>query len=575
MFRIFLPYLKKYRRELGWAFACLILEDIVELTIPLTLADIMDHGIAAGNVRRVVTGCGWMLVLAFIALLFGRTYARMIAKGGNGFGAELRKAEFEKTQRFSFLNTDHFSAAGLMTRLTGDVQIIQNMITGGIRPATRGMISIIVAMCYSFILDARLTLIYLVMLPILGIGLFLIVRYTFPLFPKQQASLDRLNLIIQENLTAIQIVKAFCREDHEEAKFLAAAAEQRNITERSARITVLNTPVMQIGVYVTVCGMLLYGGHLYMKGLTTIGALTGILTYLRQLLNSMMMLSNVFMLITRSAASAVRIAEVLNEEPDITDASAENIRVTEGDIRFDHVNFKYEPSAPEFVLSDICLHFPPGETIGILGGTGSAKSSLIQLIPRLYEADEGTVLIDGKPVSAYPLDHLREEVGVVLQKNTLFSGTIAENLRWGNAEATMDELREVCRDAAADEFINSLPDGYETVLGRHGTGLSGGQTQRVCIARALLKHPKILILDDCTSALDSATEAKVRRNLKKHYPGMTKIIIAQRITSVMDADRIVLLDDGRVNAVGTHETLLAENRIYQEIYRTQAEGALL
>ena len=541
----------------------------------MALADIMDNGIAAGSSGHVLTGCGVMLLLALIALLFGRTYARLIAKGGQGFGAELRKAAFAKVQRFSFLNMDHFQTSGLLTRLTGDVQIIQNMITGGIRPATRGVLSITVAMFFSFLLDARLALIFLIMLPILGIGLFLIVKVTIPLFPKQQASIDRLNLIIQENLTAIQIVKAFHREDYEEAKFLAAAAEQRQIAERSNRITVLNIPVMQLGVYITICGMLLYGGHLYMNGLTTIGALTAILTYLRQVLNSMMMVSNVFMLITRSTASMARVAEILNEEPDITDENAREISVRKGEIRFEHVCFKYEKNAPEYVLSDIDLHILPGQTVGIIGGTGSAKSSLIQLIPRLYDISEGQLLIDGEPGNAYPLTELREAVGVVLRKNTLFSGTIAENLRWGNQNASLEDLKAACRDAAAEDFISSFPDGFETLLGPQGAGLSGGQKQRVCIARTLLKHPKILILDDSTSAVDVSTESRIQQNLREHYPDMTKLIIAQRITSIMHADQIVILDDGKINAVGTHEALLKENRIYQEIYHSQLEGALL
>ena len=575
MFKTFLPYLKKFRRELAGAFACLVFEDIFELLIPLALADIMDNGIAAGDVRRVLIGCGIMLLLAFIALLFGRTYARLIAVGGQGFGAELRRAEFEKVQQFSFLNMDHFRSSGLITRLTGDVQIIQNMITGGIRPATRGILSITIAMAFSFILDPRLALIFLIMLPVIGIGLFLIVRFTFPLFPKQQAGIDRLNLIIQENLTAIQIVKAFCREDYEEAKFLAAASEQRKIAEKSGRISVLNIPIMQAGVYITICGMLLYGGNLYMRGLTTIGALTGILTYLRQVLNSMMMVSNVFMLITRSTASMARVAEVLNEVPDISNENARPIHVKDGDIVFENVSFKYDPNAPENVLSSVNLHFRPGETVGIIGGTGSAKSSLIQLIPRLYDVSEGRILIDGEPLDAYPLTHLRDAVGVVLQKNTLFSGTIAENLRWGKRDASPEELEAVCRDAEADAFIRAFPDGYETVLGPQGAGLSGGQKQRVCIARTLLKHPKILIMDDSTSAVDVATESRIQQNLRTRYPDMTRIIIAQRITSIMHADQIVIIDDGKVSAVGTHDTLLAENRIYQEIYHSQLEGALL
>ena len=575
MYKLFLPYLNKFRREIRGAFVCLILEDITELMIPLVLADIMDNGISVGSVKRVLAGCGIMLILALIALLFGRTYARLIARGGQGFGAELRRAEFAKVQQFSFRNMNRFQSSGLMTRMTGDVQIIQNMITGGIRPATRGFISIFTATAFAFILDVRLAAVFLVMIPILGTGLFLIIKNTIPLFPKQQASIDHLNRIIQENLTAIQIVKAFCREDYEEAKFLAAAAEQREIAERSSRITELNVPVMQFGIYTTICLMLLYGGHLYIEGLTTIGALTGILTYLRQLLNSLMMVSNVFMLITRSTASMVRIAEVLTEEPEITDEHARDIRISEGDIRFEHVSFKYDPNAPKMVLSDISLHFSPGQTIGIIGGTGSAKSSLIQLIPRLYEISEGALLIDGEPVEDYPLAHLRDAVGIVLQKNTLFSGTIAENLRWGDPDADDEELAAVCRDAAADEFIRSFPDGYETVLGPQGAGLSGGQKQRICIARTLLKHPKILILDDSASAVDVATESRIQQSLRTNYPDMTRIIIAQRITSIMHADQIVIIDDGKVNAVGTHETLLAENRIYQEIYHSQLEGALL
>ena len=575
MFRLFLPYLRKFKKELSLAVVCLVLEDSVELTIPLVLADIMDSGIVHGDIGIVIRGCGLMLLLALIALLFGRTYARQIAKGGQGFGAELRKAQFEKVQRFSFLNVDHFSSSGLLTRLTGDVQIIQNMITSGIRPAVRGVITIFVAMIFSFSLDRRLAMIFMVMLPILGIGLLVIIRSVYPLFPKQQASVDRMNMIIQENLLGIQIVKAFCREDHEEAKFLAAAAEQRRVAEKSNRISSLSTPLMQFSVYATICGMLLYGGHLYLQGLTTIGVLTGILTYLRQVLNSMMMVTNVFLLITRSAASTVRVAEVLNEKPDITDADMEDIAVEQGDIRFEHVYFKYEQNAPEYVLSDITLHFSPGQTIGIIGGTGSAKSSLVQLIPRLYDVSKGTVLIDGRPVKKYPLHHLRDAVGVVLQKNTLFSGTIAENLRWGNADADDEELRAACRDAGADEFISGFTDGYQTRLGRHGAGLSGGQTQRICIARALLKHPKILILDDCTSAVDTATETRIWQNLRSHYPNMTKIIIAQRISSVIDADQIVILQDGKVEAFGTHEELLAANEIYREIFHSQLEGALL
>ncbi len=573
MFKQISPYLKKFKKLLTGAFVCLVLEDSVEMTIPLVIADIIDNGVAKGDSRRVVISGVIMLVLAFTALMLGRTYAKLIAKGGQGFAAELRRAEFERLQQYSFANADHFQTSSLMTRLTGDVQIVQNMITSGIRPGTRAPVTIICTVIFSLILDAKLTVIYLVTLPILSIGMFLIIKHVRPLYAKQQASVDHLNLIIRENLTAIQIVKAYCREDHEEAKFLAVNAEQRAISEKSNRITALSTPLMQFGVYATICLMLFLGGKLYLEGQTTVGALTGILSYLRQVLNSLMMMSNVLMLITRSAASVARISEVFAEKIDLTDADARDINVEHGSVDFDHVYFKYSLSAQEFVLSDINLSIRAGETIGIIGGTGSAKTSLIQLIPRLYDVTEGELRVDGVPVKEYPLVRLRDAVGVVLQKNTLFSGTIAENLRWGKADASMDELRAACKDAAADEFIMAKPEAYDTELGQGGSGLSGGQKQRVCIARALLKNPKILILDDSTSAVDVRTEAEIRDNLREHYPAMTKIIIAQRITSIMHADRIVILEDGRINAVGTHESLLKDNTIYREIYHSQMEGA--
>ncbi len=575
MFKQISPYLRKFKKLLVGAFICLALEDSVEMVIPLVIADIIDNGVVKGDSRRVFLSGAVMLVLAFTALMLGRTYAKLIGKGGQGFAAELRRAEFERVQLYSFANADHFRASSLMTRLTGDVQIVQNMITSGIRPGTRAPVTILCTVIFSLILDARLTLIYLIALPVLSIGMFLIIKHVRPLYYKQQASVDHLNLIIRENLTAIQIVKAYCREDYEEAKFLAVNAEQRDITEKSNRITALSTPLMQFGVYAVICLMLLFGGKLCLEGKTTIGALTGILSYLRQALNSLMMMSNVLMLITRSAASVARISEVFAEKIDITDDKARDINVEHGGMEFDHVSFKYSSSAPEYVLSDINLNIRAGETIGIIGGTGSAKTSLIQLIPRLYDVTEGELRIDGQPVKDYPLVRLRDAVGVVLQKNTLFSGTIAENLRWGKANASMAELRTACRDAAADDFIMEKPEGYETKLGRGGAGLSGGQKQRVCIARALLKHPKILIFDDSTSAVDVRTEAMIRDNLREHYPSMTKIIIAQRITSIMHADRIVILEDGRINAVGTHESLLNDNTIYREIYHSQMEGAQL
>lgn len=567
--------MRKYRKELGGACLCVIVEAVSELAIPLVMADIIDIGVANRDVHFILIRGAIMLGLALFALLLGVCYARLTAIGGQGFGAELRKMEYEKIQQFSFGNADHFSASGLLTRLTNDILIIQNAITNGLRPLVRSPMLMLVSLTFAFIINWRLAIIFLFTAPALAIILFGIIRSVSPLYHRMQKNMDTLNLVVQENLTAIQIVKAFVREDYETAKFLSASQEQRTTAEKAFAISSLNAPALQLAMYTTICCILWKGGNLYLGGLVTVGDLAGMLSYVLQILNSLMMLSNVFMLMTRSAASASRIIQVLDEKIEIRDESTQNLLITRGDIRFDHVWFKYNRDAAEFVLSDLCVHILPGQTVGVIGGTGSAKTSMVQLIPRLYEVTKGELLIDDQPVRAYSLKHLRDAVAFVLQKNTLFSGSIMDNLRWGNESANITKMRDVCRDAMINDFIETLPQGYETRLGAQGAGLSGGQRQRLCIARALLKNPKILILDDSTSAVDVATESEIQHNLSLHYAKMTKIIIAQRITSILHADQIVILEDGRINAIGTHQTLLAGNAIYQEIYHSQLEGALL
>lgn len=571
-----LVFLKKYKKELIGAFLCLMAEDVLELSIPFLMADIIDVGVAQHD-RIYILRCGGMMVLfALMAFLLGTTYARLIARGGQGFGAELRRAEYEKIQSFSFANSDRFTHSGLLTRLTSDVNQVQNALTSGLRPLIRGTLNIPLTLTFSFILNRKLAAVFFIALPLLAAGTVFLLSRVHPRFRRMQATLERLNMVIEENLTAIRIVKAYVREDYEGAKFAAAAAEQRHAAFDATATSVLNAPMIQFAMYVSICVILWNGGNLYISDAVSVGDLTGILSYTRQVLNSLTMLSNVFMLINRSTASISRILEVLDEKVDINDEQAlSEAEITRGEIEFRHVCFKYDPNAAEDTLADITLHIPAGQTVGIIGGTGSGKSTLIHLIPRLYDIRSGELLIDGMPIRQIPLKHLRDAAAVVLQKNTLFSGTIADNLRWGNPDAAEEQMHAACRDAAIDDFIGTLPEGFNTTLGAKGTGLSGGQCQRLCIARALLKHPKILIMDDSTSAVDIATEAVIRKNIAANYPGLTRIIIAQRISSVMHADLIAVMDDGRIDAIGTHAELLETNRIYREIYSSQLEGALL
>ena len=571
----FLSYLKPYRRDTILAILCIEAETVFELVIPLVMASIVDVGVANGDRHYILMRGFQMIILALLSLILGQGAAAFAARCGQGLGAEIRKAEFAKLQEFSFANTDRFSESSLVTRLTSDVTTIQNSISSGMRPGFRSPVMMLTAMVASFWINPTLALVFLVAAPILGILLFLIISHVRPLYSVMQGAIDLVNRIIQENLTAIRVVKSYVRGDYETEKFQEVNTNLQTTAEKAFRLAVLNMPSMQFVMYGTILAILWFGGNMAAAGNIKVGELTGFLSYVLQVLNSLMMFSNVFLMTTRALASWKRIREVLDEEIDIREDRAKPIQVEKGDIRFDHVSFKYQSGAEEYVLSDISFHIRPGQTVGIIGQTGSAKTTLVQLIPRLYEATEGCVYVDGHPVWEYPLKGLRDSIAMVLQKNTLFSGTVKENLRWGKENATDEEIDEACRIACVDEFIDRLEKGYDTELGQGGVNVSGGQKQRLCIARAILKSPKVLILDDSTSAVDTTTEAKIREGMAACLPDTTKIIIAQRITSVMHADQILILDDGRLNACGTHESLLATNQIYQDIYYSQQEGANL
>ena len=572
LLRIF-SYMGKYKKYAFLAILFVTAECVFELLVPLLMADLVDVGVANGD-RAYIYAKGMQMVLcALCALVLGMGSARFSALAGQGLGAGLREAQYEKLQHYSFSNIDHFRVSSLVTRLTSDVTNIQNSVSTGLRPFCRGPVMLFTATGVAFTLNGDLAMIFLVALPVLAVLLFLIISHVRPMYTKMQAAIDTVNRIIQENLTAIRVVKAYVRGDYEVAKFEEGNANLRRQSETAFRLAALNMPAMQFVLYSTILGLLWFGGGLIRSGRMQVGELTGFLSYVMQILNSLMMISNVFLMLTRSLASATRIMEVIDEVPDITDEEARDIQVEHGAVSFDHVWFKYSQDAKEYILSDVTFDIRAGETVGIIGQTGSAKSTLIQLIPRLYDATEGEVRIDGIRVRQYPMAHLRDAMSVVLQKNTLFSGTLLDNLKWGKEDATMEEVEEACRIACVDEFIDRLADGYQTEMGQGGVNVSGGQKQRLCIARAILKSPKVLILDDSTSAVDTATEGKIRQGLKEKLPDMTKIIIAQRISSVRSADRIILLDDGHVSDIGTHEELLGRSRIYQEIYESQKEGA--
>ena len=569
--RLILRYGKPYRRDLWAAAGLIFIECIFEMVIPVLMSTLVDEGVPSHNMAIILRQGGLMALCAVLALITGLLYARYAARFANGFAAELRLAEYAAVQKFDFANLDHFSSASLVTRMTTDATVLLNAINAGLRPFVRSPVMLAMGLGMAFLLSPKLTIVFLITTPILTILLTLIVRKVGPLYGRQQSAVDHLNSRIQESLTAIRAIKAFVRGDYENEQFNAVNTELSDASTETFRYAVLNLPAFQTIMYTAIVCIMWFGGGFILQGDMSVGQLTAFLSYVLQVLNSVMMFSGAFLQMTRSLASARRIREVLTEQPDLANAAEPVDTVPNGQIDFEGVSFKYNAAAQKSALSGITLHIPAGATVGIIGGTGSAKTTLVQLIPRLYDATEGTVKVGGRDVRDYDLTALRDAVGIVLQKNLLFSGTIRDNLKWGNPDAAEEQLWAACRAAHADEFLDRMPDGLDTDLGQGGVNVSGGQKQRLCIARTLLKHPKVLIFDDSTSAVDTATESGIRRALAE-LTDVTKLIIAQRISSVQSADLIVILEDGRLHAVGTHAELLAKDTIYQEIYYSQMKG---
>lgn len=564
-------YMKPYRWDFMIAVFLIFVETVFEMIIPILMTDIIDIGIPQRDYPLLYQQGGLMIFCALIALITGLLFSRFAARAAYGFGANLRLAEYKKIQNYSFPNLDHFSSSSLVTRLTTDVTVMQTAISSGIRPLVRSPIMLIMGITLSFILNRRLALVFVICAPILGLILALIVHRVGPLYNRQQNAIDHLNNRIQEGLTAIRAIKAFVREDYETEQFENVNQELMDISYNTSRHAVLNLPAFQMVMYTVIVLIMWNGGQYILAGNMKVGELTGFLSYVLQIMNSLMMISNIFLMLTRSLASARRIHQVLEEEPSLVSPENPLSEVPSGEITFENVSFKYYSKAEKNTLSHVNLQIRAGETVGIIGGTGASKSTLVQLIPRLYDATEGIVRVGGHRVQNYDLKALRDAVGIVLQKNILFSGSIRENLLWGNPLADDEMLWDACKKAAADEFLSHMPQGLDTDLGQGGVNVSGGQKQRLCIARTLLKNPKILIFDDSTSAVDTATETRIRQSLAS-LTQVTKLIIAQRITSVMDADKIIILDDGQIHAVGTHQDLLASDPIYQEIYYSQMKG---
>ena len=564
-------YMGPYRKDMALGMLLVVVESAFEMVIPILMSNIIDEGVARADVPRILQIGVEMAVCALLALITGLLYARYAARASYGFGARIRQAEYAKVQEYAFGNLDHFETSSLITRMTTDVTVVQNAINGGFRPLVRGPAMLVLGVLLSFYMSPRLAVVFFVCAPILGLVLFLVVRRIAPMYTRLQQAMDHLNTVVQECLTAIRAVKAFVRGKYEEEKFQQVNSELMNVSLSTFRTAVLNLPAFQVTMYAAMVMILWFGGRMILSGTLTVGRLTSFLSYVLQVMNSLMMISNVFLLMTRSLASAHRIVQVLDEQVELDSPKDPVKEIPDGGIVFENVSFKYHPDAAEYALADINLTIRPGQTVGILGGTGSAKSTLVQLIPRLYDATRGRVLVGGQDVRRYDLTALRDAVGIVLQKNVLFSGTVRDNLRWGSPDADDETLWAACRAACADEFLERMPGGLDADLGQGGVNVSGGQKQRLCIARTLLKKPKILIFDDSVSAVDTATEAKIRKALAA-LAGVTKIIIAQRVTSVMSTDMIVVLDDGRIHAVGTHSQLLASDPIYQEIYHSQMKG---
>ena len=566
-------YTRGYRWYILLGILCSVGEAVLELELPRAMSAIVDVGIANGDRNYILLTGLKMFLMAMAALACGVGAAAMAAKAAMGFGANIRQAEYEQVQRFSFANIEHFSTASLITRLTNDVASVQMTLFMGMRMCVRAPVMLVTALIKAMEISLSLSQVFLVAVPLLAVAVVIVIRYVGPFFTALQNATDDLNLVVQENLNAVRVVKSFVREDEEEQKFRTRSDKLRDTAERAFGFVVMFMPIMILIMGGTIVSLMWLGGHQVAAGTLLSGDLLAFFTYASEILMSLMMVSMVLMILTRAIACGKRIVEVLDEQPQITDAQADPaLTVESGDIRFDHVYFKYHATAEDWNLTDIDLHIESGMTVGILGGTGSAKSTLVSMIPRLYEVDKGAVYVGGRNVKDYTMEALRSGCAMVLQKNTLFSGTIRENLRWGRADATDAEIEEACRMACADEFIQRMPDGYDTYIEQGGTNVSGGQKQRLCIARAILRRPKVLILDDSTSAVDTATDAKIRGALKTALPGATKLIIAQRITSVMAADMILVLDDGCVVGQGTHAQLMESCEIYREVYESQQEG---
>ena len=572
MIKTLLAQVKEFKKASFLTPVFMILEVVVETLIPLVMADMIDHGVEAGNISYLYQRGAIMALLAVAGLVSGVLGGKYGAYASSGFARNLRKAMYTNIQTYSFSNIDKFSTASLITRLTTDVTNLQNAYQMILRMCTRAPASLICAMAMAFMINARIASIYLIAVIFLGCFLVFIMRKATKYFQEVFEKYDDLNASVQENINAVRVVKAYVREDYETTKFQKACNKVYEMFVRAEKLVVMNMPVMQFTVYACILGISWLGAKMIVGGSLTTGELMSLLTYCMNILMSLMMLSMVFVMVTMSAASAERVSEVINEKADLADPQNPVMEVADGSIVFDHVDFSYKKDSKEPVLKDINLSIRAGETIGIIGGTGSAKSSLVNLISRLYDVSSGSVKVGGVDVRKYHMDSLRNQVAVVLQKNVLFSGTILENLRWGDKDASEEECRRVCQLACADDFIEKMPDKYHTYIEQGGTNVSGGQKQRLCIARALLKKPKVLILDDSTSAVDTATDARIRKAFAEEIPDTTKLIIAQRISSIQSADRIIVMDEGRISGFGTHEELMKNNAIYQEVYNSQIKG---
>ena len=572
MIKTLLSQVKEFKKASFLTPVFMILEVVVETMIPVAMALMIDNGVEKGNMSYIYRVGAVMAVLAIAGLIAGFLGGKYGALASSGFARNLRKAMYANIQTFSFSNIDKFSTAGLITRLTTDVTNLQNAYQMILRMCTRAPASLICAMTMAFLINARLASVYLIAVIFLGFALVMILRRATRYFQEVFKKYDDLNASVQENISGIRVVKAYVREDYETSKFQKACNKVYEMFVRAEKLVVMNMPLMQFTVYACILCISWLGAKMIVGSSLTTGELMSLLTYCMNILMSLMMLSMVFVMVTMSMASAERVTEVINEKADLSNPAQPVVEVPDGRIDFEHVSFRYKKEGKENVLKDIDLSIHAGETIGIIGGTGSAKSSLVNLISRLYDVSEGSVKVGGIDVRNYDMEVLRNQVAVVLQKNVLFSGTILENLRWGSKEATEEECKRACQLACADEFIQRMPDGYHTYIEQGGTNVSGGQKQRLCIARALLKKPKILILDDSTSAVDTATDAMIRKAFAEEIPDTTKLIIAQRISSIQSADRIIVMEDGRINGFGTHEELLENNPIYQEVYHSQTKA---